>query len=249
MSAELVRLKKLSLQADELTSSGKIEAARIKVVDGMELAAEINAAPFFYFFQGELNYLEEHLVAATEFYRSACELMPKSPLMLRGLGVVYSKRGLFNKAQGIFDRALKIHPYDFRMWRQQGVTYSKMKDFEKALTCFDEALALEPNDYHSYRQRGVTLTNAGRLDEALLMFATALRLNEKDFRSLYEQSRALQKIGHGADAARVRSLSIEMKNQVTRVPPRESLLARIKMNRIRKNQERILSQFRSSLHV
>jgi len=134
MNAELVRLKKLSLQADELTSAGKIEAARIKIIDGLELAIEIDAQHFFFFFHGELNYLDEHLIAATEYYRKAYELAPKNLLMLRGLGVAYSKRNSFQKAQALFDRAVNLHPHDYRIWRQRGVTYSKMKQFEEAFT-------------------------------------------------------------------------------------------------------------------
>ena len=215
MNDKLIRLKKLSHQADELFSSGKIEAARVKIIDGLELAAEINVPSFYYFFQGELNYLDEHLVAATEYYRQACQIAPKSSLMLRGLAVAYSKRKQFKKSQAMFDRALKNHPYDFRVWRQRGVTYSKMKEWEKALQCFERALELEPNDYHSYRQRGVTLTSAGRHDEALMNFGLALRLNANDFRSLHEKSKALQQVGQGAEATRARSLSIEVENTVT----------------------------------
>ncbi len=247
MNAELVRLKKLSLQADELTSSGKIEAARIKIIDGLELAIEIEASNFFFFFHGELNYLDEHLIAATEYYRKAYELAPKNLLMLRGLGVAYSKRNSFQKAQALFDRAVKLHPHDYRIWRQRGVTYSKMKQFEDALKCFERALTLEPKDYHSYRQRGVTFTKAGKHEEALIMFAKALFLNENDFRSLDEKSKTLKYIGDGAEAARTRSLSIEIEQEVTQVLPRESLLARIKMNRIRKNQKRMLGDFHSAV--
>ncbi|MBF0277990.1 MAG: tetratricopeptide repeat protein [SAR324 cluster bacterium] len=247
MNKELVRLKKLSLQADELNSSGKIEAARIKIIDGLELAIEIDAQNFFYFFHGELNYLDEHLVAATEHYRKAYELAPQNLLMLRGLGVAYSKRNSFQKAQAIFDRAVKLHPHDHRIWRQRGVTYSKMKEYENALKCFERALDLEPQDYHSYRQRGVTFSKAGKPEEALIMFAKALFLNGNDFRSLDEKSKVLRQFGEEAEAARTRSLSIEIEQEVTRVPPRESLLARIKMNRIRKNQQRILTEFHTAI--
>lgn len=247
MNAERNRLKKLSLQADELFTSGKLEAARVKIIDGLELALKIDALPFFYFFQGELNYIDDHLLAATEYYQKAYELAPKSLLIMRGLGVVYSKRNLFTKAIALFDRAIRFHPHDFRIWRQKGVTHSKMKQYDEALKCFDKALDLEPNDYHSLRQRGVTLTKAGKPEEALYMYASALVLNRNDFRSLYEKSKTLQQIGDGAEATRVRSLSAEIEHKVTQVPPRESLLARIKMNRIRNNQQRMLADFHSSL--
>lgn len=169
MNEELVRLKKLSLQADELTSSGKIETARIKISDGLELALAVDIENFIFFFHGELNYLDEHLVAATESYRKAYELAPKHLLMLRGLGVIYSKRNSFEKAQAIFDRAIRLHLYDFRIWRQRGVTYSKMQKHPQALQCFDRTLELNPQDYHAYRQRGVTLSKAERYEDALLM--------------------------------------------------------------------------------
>lgn len=247
MNETRVRLKKLSLQADELTSSGKLEAARIKIIDGLELATAAEAENFIFFFHGELNYLDEHLVAATEYYRKAYELAPKHLLMLRGLGVVYSKRKSFQKAQAIFERAIRLHPHDFRIWRQKGVTYSRMQKHREALKCFDRALVLNPKDYHSYRQRGVTLTKAERHDEALVMYAKALFLNKNDFRSLYEKSKTLQCLGEKAEAARIKTLSIELEQQVTQVPARESLLARIKMNRIRKNQKRILAGFHTAL--
>ncbi len=247
MSAELVRLKKLSLQADELTSSGKIEASRIKIIDGLELAIEIESQSYFYFFQGELNYLDEHLLAAVEYYRVASELEPKSSFILRGLGVAYSKQNCVRKAIATFERATKINPYDHRLWRQKGVTFSKMKEFDKALKCFDRAIKLDANDYHSYRQCGVSLANAKQYEEALYMFSKALILNPYDFRSLYEKSKALNHAGHGAEAMRTHSLSIEMEKKVTYVPSRESLLARIKMNRIRKNQARILGEFHSAI--
>lgn len=247
MNAELVRLKKLSLQADELHSAGRMEAARIKMVDGLELAMEIKSTAHFYFFQGELNYLDDHLLAATEYFRQAYQMAPKNLLMIRGLGVVYSKRNMSQKALALFDRAIRLHPHDFRIWRQKGVTHSKMKQFDEALDCFDRALDLEPNDYHSLRQRGVTLSNCGKTQEALLMFASALALNRNDFRSMYEKSRTLNHMGEGAEAQRVQSVSAEVEHKVTQVPPRESLLARIKMNRIRNNQKRMLSDFHSSL--
>ncbi|MBF0286760.1 MAG: tetratricopeptide repeat protein [SAR324 cluster bacterium] len=247
MSAELVRLKKLSILADELTSSGKIEASRNKIIDGLELAIEIEEQPYFYFFQGELNYLDEHLLAAVEYYRVASELEPRSPFILRGLGVAYSKQNCVRKAIAIFDRASKMNPYDHRLWRQKGVTLSKMKEFDKALKCFDRAIKLDANDYHSYRQRGVTLINAGQYEEAIYMFSKTLLLNPNDFRALYEKGKALNYAGHGAEALRAHSLSVEIEKRVTHVPSRESLLARIKMNRIRKNQIRILGEFRSAI--
>lgn len=240
-------MRKLSHQADEFYCAGKQEAARIKIIDGLELAAEVQNAPYYYFFQGELEYIEDHLIAATEHYRHACHLMPDNAFAMRGLAVTYSRRKIFHKAHGTFERALKKYPFDFRLWRQRGVTYSRTKNFAEALECFDKALEIAPQDYHSLRQKGVTFTKMEQHEEAIGLFNQALAINPEDFRALFEQSRTLTEMGLNAEAERRYQRSLEVFKSASQVPHRESLLARLKMRRIRKNQQRMLEKFQQSL--
>jgi superkiller protein 3 len=107
------------------------------------------------------------------------------------LGVVFSRRKDYARAQDAFARALALDPEDARAHANLGALYLERFMAEKdtalrakAVEAFDRAIALEPEMASAYNGRGAASSFAGQFEAALSDWRKVLEL-QPDFTDAY----------------------------------------------------------------
>ena len=93
------------------------------------------------------------------------------------LGVLYSKRGLYDKALEEYEKALAINPTYATAHNNLGVLYSMRGLYDKALEEYEKALASNPNFAEAHTNRGNAYFRKGEYDKALEEYEKALASN------------------------------------------------------------------------
>jgi len=106
------------------------------------------------------------------------DFVKKSPHKARPyvhLGMAYLKRGQYDVALSITNKALTINPRLPRLYNNRGVIYKERGLYDLALNDFNKAISLKP-DYFSLNNRGNIYRIQGQLNLALEDFNEAFRL-------------------------------------------------------------------------
>jgi len=93
-------------------------------------------------------------------------------LITKGMDRV--KRGQFQEAVEIFDRALAANPRLPEAWNNKGVALFRLGYIDEALQCYDQSLALDAENLEALRNKGFALRASGRLQEALQCYDAVL---------------------------------------------------------------------------
>jgi tetratricopeptide (TPR) repeat protein len=92
----------------------------------------------------DIHMSKENVSEAEEVLNEIKKINPNTVNIYNSLGVLYRKKGDFEKALFNYKKALVIHPDRVRIHYNIGRLYIEMKDPEKAKSYFVEALKLDP---------------------------------------------------------------------------------------------------------
>lgn len=119
---------------------------------------------------GQDNESIKYLSQATEDIE-ACNL----------LGVIYEKRGNFEKAIGQLKQALKIDPNSKKAYNNLGVVYEKMHQIDKAIEMYKQAIDKASDYAKPYESLARIYIRKGELNDALRVSQKAVKLNPSSF--------------------------------------------------------------------
>ena len=132
------------------------------------------------------------LIAALEYdnalvsFQTAREAKEDERLILRGEGLAYMGKTMYQEASQSFEQALaksdgKIVDMDYDINYYLATAYYKLGEKDKAAAVYDAITALKVDARDAYYLRGVIRTEQGKLDAAKEDFDRTISLNGKDY--------------------------------------------------------------------
>jgi len=91
---------------------------------------------------------------------------------------------LADQAHVLYDRALRLNPYETDIQYGKSQLYGMHGDRAAAIACLQEVLDVAPNEVFFLNQMGIQLRLAGRLDEAKAYFQRAMQLNPNEISAM-----------------------------------------------------------------
>jgi tetratricopeptide (TPR) repeat protein len=115
------------------------------------------------------------LDAAIPLYEKVIQRQPTNLPAHYNLGLIYSGRGEWAKAQAEFEAALRTDPKYIDALINLGIAQYRQRRFEAAAQAFRQAVAVAPKNFQALFDLGITLVAMGQPEEALrwLMVAQA----------------------------------------------------------------------------
>lgn len=107
---------------------------------------------------------------AIQTYESFMEQFPRSIMRstsFNRLVSLYTREGMFEKAEKILAGKLKKNPTDKYMLRQLARVYQKQGSYDKALALYEQILTGSPNDVDTYERLGELYAEKGDDEKAL----------------------------------------------------------------------------------
>lgn len=114
------------------------------------------------FNMGLVNELQKDLKEALLYYSKAIAVDENYVMPYYRRGMLYMRRGLFEKALGDFDKAIELKPDYAALYCVRGEVYRLQEEYLKALADFDSALNLNPQFGRAYFCRSLTLKKLGK---------------------------------------------------------------------------------------
>lgn len=152
-------------------------------------------------------------------YEAAQSFNAERPESLANLGMLYSQRGLVDKARESFSRALEID----RTFYPAAISLAELEraagDEAAAARALEAALGNNPGSAPLLHALGLSLTRLKRSEEALPKLADAARLAPDEARFAYVYAVALRQAGRLTDAITV------LKSAISRRPYDRDLLS------------------------
>jgi len=102
---------------------------------------------------------------------------------LKKRGVVYFKKGNYDRAIEDFSVALRIKPKGqdaLSLHFLRGSAYGQVGNYEKAIEDFSAVLRIDPDDQDALYNRGITYYDNGNYDKATKDLETLLKINPND---------------------------------------------------------------------
>jgi len=119
------------------------------------------------------------ILLAQKAFERATTLEPKNPVLLVNLGIIYSLRNDYQKAESLFKRSVELLPNYFPGHFQLGVLYFNQSKYELAEKELSLAVSIFPNIPDPYYFMGQIKEKQGDKKAALLLYKKALSLNSK----------------------------------------------------------------------
>ena len=119
---------------------------------------------------------------------------------LHGLGLLYARRGRFEDARQLVDRALGLHPGRPELHFHRAEIAAALGLREQALESYRQALVLRPDFFEVLVNMGDLLLQMGGTDEPLALLEQALRLRPDDAAALNNRGNALQALKRHEEA-------------------------------------------------
>lgn len=119
---------------------------------------------------------------------------------LHGLGLLYARRGRFEDARQLVDRALGLHPGRPELHFHRAEIAGALGLREQALESYRQALVLRPDFFEVLVNMGDLLLQMGRTDEPLALLEQAIRLRPDDAAALNNRGNALQALKRHEEA-------------------------------------------------
>ena len=127
-------------------------------------------------------------------------------------GLIEGKTGLYQKAIGFFDEAIRLDPKFARAYYNRGVSYQQLGQNERAIKDYGEAIRLEPKFADAYASRGTAHENLKQYEEAIRDYTEATKLNPQDAASFANRASSYDKLGRYEEA-------IKDYNEAIRIDP------------------------------
>jgi tetratricopeptide (TPR) repeat protein len=140
------------------------------------------------------------LVGASAHCIARLRSRPKDFDALHLLGIVQSRRGLFEAALSTFAKALELRPNDANLQNNWGAALTGAKRFDEALMAYDRALELRPKFSSAHNNRGCTLMELARYDDALASYGKAVLFDHENAEFVNNLGRAFTKLRHYEEA-------------------------------------------------
>lgn len=124
-------------------------------------------------------------------FQTAREAKENERLILRGEGLAYMGKTMYEEASQSFEQALalsngKVSELDYDINYYLATVYYKLGEKDKAAGVYDAITALKSDAKDAYYLRGVIRTEQGNLDAAREDFDRTIALNSKDYDRLIE---------------------------------------------------------------
>lgn len=133
-------------------------------------------------------------------------------------GVMAYHNGQYEKALGLFTKAIDIDPAMTEAYNNLGLTYTEINEEEKATEAFRKAISLSPELAASYNNLGYVFYRLGSYKEAIEMYNKAIgRSNDSSsaYTNLGNAYYKLEKIEDAIDAWK-KALSLDPANEKAR---------------------------------
>ena len=114
---------------------------------------------------------------------------------LFGIGVVVFEEGIYEIAEKIFDRIVRLAPENALAWLCDGLTLGNLGKYEEEIHCYDEALKIDPHLAQAWSNKGVALGNLGKYEEAIHCYDEALKIDPHYAQAWSNKGVALGKLG------------------------------------------------------
>lgn len=149
-----------------------------RAISSMKTAVEQDKNYYHAFMQlGILNAAQKNKLA-TEYYKNAIRIQPKSTEAWYGLGKYYQDMGDWDKSISTYDTLLSFNPANKFAHHNKGVVYlTSLKLNEKALESFTNAIKSDPKYVDAYYGRAVTYQTIGDKKNAIADFQACLAIN------------------------------------------------------------------------
>jgi predicted O-linked N-acetylglucosamine transferase (SPINDLY family) len=117
------------------------------------------------------------LAEAEKIYHQILARQPYHAGALLLLGVLAEKKGQFDAAVELMQRAIRLVPDSAEAHYNLGSVFQNMDRLDEAIASFRQAIRLKPELTPTYNNLANALKMVGRLDEAIATFHQAIRLN------------------------------------------------------------------------
>ncbi len=122
---------------------------------------------------------EPNLDKKIEYYIKASRLDPNDPDIHNNLGIIYKKKGRYEKAVKSYQKALATPNYKTPeyAYHNLGLLYRDRAMYDKAVIYFNKAITANSQFIKSYNALGLTYKIMGRYEDAIANFKKALDIN------------------------------------------------------------------------
>jgi Tfp pilus assembly protein PilF len=159
---------------------------------------------------------------ARQSYQKAIEQDPKYAPAYIELAGSYLQTGENDRANAVFDQALKANPKNGLLWFELGTVQARAKHWEASLESLSRAAQLDPDNTQFQKTYGLALARAGRFDESYDVMSKCMSESEARF----NVARMLKHVGQ--PEACLQQLSLSLRANPNFAPAQELLDA---MNR------------------
>jgi tetratricopeptide (TPR) repeat protein len=110
--------------------------------------------------------------------------------------------GLQAQAQGEYQAALAVNPYDEKAWRGLGDLSYQKREIKAAERDYGRALALQPDDSEAQAGMAIVLISLNEQPQAMALLESAVKNDPTNIRAHYRLSTLYRQVGRTADANR-----------------------------------------------
>jgi Tfp pilus assembly protein PilF len=154
---------------------------------------------------------------ARQSYQKAIDQDPKCTVGYMALVSSYMQTGESDKANAVFDKALKAQPKNAQLWYELGTMQARNKDWTPALENLARAAQLDPENKQYQKTYGLALARNGRFEESYTLMSKCMSESEARF----NVARMLKHVGQ--PEACQQQLQLAVKANPNYMPAREML--------------------------
>jgi tetratricopeptide (TPR) repeat protein len=144
----------------------------------------------------------------------ACAAQPEAARDAFTQGLIEGKTGLYQKAVGFFDEAIRLDPKFTRAYYNRGVAYQQLGQNERAIKDYSEAIRLDPRFSDAYASRGTAYENLKQYEQAIKDYGEAIKLAPHEANNYANRASSYDKLGRYPEA-------IKDYNEAIKLDPRD----------------------------
>jgi tetratricopeptide (TPR) repeat protein len=176
--SQAMKLLQEELDEEEGTAQESISS---KTMSGFKYYTEALGNYQQYMLTYETKYLDlssKNCIRAVDVeqnYRTALGLS-------QSLGSAYYNKGMLEKAEKMFSKAIEIDPEDSEARYNKGVALGQQGKYEEAIQAFDKAIDLNLDCGDAWSNKGLALYHLNKKEEAIKAFKSAIKIFERDIK-------------------------------------------------------------------